>query len=176
MERTAHEESGTTAEPDPSACGSAGGAPSTPAAIAPPGPTQVAVYGFVAWALSAISWVLYVLWAFLPGDMLRDLGVEYFPSKYWASALPAHFCVSLFFTGMAYVGLNLMRTAPLDSLDTIHDNRSRALPPQGNWSMQQDGRCAPELADLPIKVVNRMLYQSPVPSKNMASAAAHAAD
>ena len=123
-------------------------------------PTQVAVYGFVAWIVSGIAWIFYLLWAFLPETLLRGAGVEYFPSKHWATALPAMLVVTFLFVGVADVALNLMRTAPLDSLELVHDEHSRGLSRQGGaWSMQQP-YCTPEVADLPIDVVNRVLYQS----------------
>ena len=39
--------------------------------------------------------VAYLIWAFVPASVLASLGITYYPSPYWATALPAWFCVSV---------------------------------------------------------------------------------
>lgn len=39
--------------------------------------------------------VLYVLWAFTPGSVLEWHGITYYPSKYWAVAIPTWICVTV---------------------------------------------------------------------------------
>lgn len=46
--------------------------------------------------------VLYMLWAYTPSSMLEAHGVAYYPSKYWAVALPAWACVTVVFVFWLY--------------------------------------------------------------------------
>lgn len=38
-------------------------------------------YGFVLWILTFFTYIVFMLWAFLPTQWLFDIGVTYFPSK-----------------------------------------------------------------------------------------------
>lgn len=92
--------------------------------------TSVEVLGFVSWtgsglALGAIAQrcdliassatkpgkhdtgfcdgaVLYVLWAYVPAQTLASVGITYYPSTYWATALPLWCCLALVFCCVAY--------------------------------------------------------------------------
>ena len=75
---------------------------------------SVALYGFVAWIGTHIAFVLFVLWAYLPERVLHRLGVLYYPSQYWALALPCHLMVSVAALYAAYWIYNLSRLPPLD--------------------------------------------------------------
>lgn len=46
--------------------------------------------------------VLYLIWAYVPAQTLESFGVTYYPSKYWATALPLWFCLALIFSFVAY--------------------------------------------------------------------------
>ena len=46
--------------------------------------------------------VLFMLWAYTPEAVLEAHGVTYYPSKYWAVALPAWACVSVVFVYWLY--------------------------------------------------------------------------
>ena len=65
--------------------------------------------------------IAFLCWAYLPESLLREgLGVAYYYpiSKYWALALPAWGLVAFLCSGLGYVAINLMATAPLTSTDT----------------------------------------------------------
>jgi hypothetical protein len=51
--------------------------------------------------------VLYLAWAFTPEALLRAHAVTYYPSKYWAAALPAWCCVTILAGVLIYEGLCL---------------------------------------------------------------------
>ena len=38
-------------------------------------------------------YVVYLVWAYTPEDVLVRLGVTYYPDKYWALAVPCWICV-----------------------------------------------------------------------------------
>jgi hypothetical protein len=91
------------------------------------------VYGFVLWILSMVCFsqlelpqthpdlvlVLYVLWAFIPDEILVAMGVTYYPDKYWAIAIPSFVCMFVLFVFALYVFGNLYITQSLDSRHTI---------------------------------------------------------
>ena len=90
--------------------------------------STVEVYGFVGWITSAVAYgklgassfsnclaqpanvprrpaaVLYLLWAFTPPRYLEAYGISYYPSQYWAVALPAWACVTVVAAYWAYEG------------------------------------------------------------------------
>jgi phosphatidylinositol glycan class P protein len=38
-------------------------------------------YGFVAWLATAVLWFAYLLWALLPDEALRAIGIAWYPSR-----------------------------------------------------------------------------------------------
>ncbi len=48
--------------------------------------------------------VLYILWAYIPNSVLESYGIYYYPSKYWAVALPTWVCVTVVAVYWAYEG------------------------------------------------------------------------
>jgi phosphatidylinositol glycan class P protein len=118
---------------------------------------QMEIYGFSGWIASIVIFgntrrrsilrvmsvicisdtnriVCYLLWAYLPDEMLKEYGITYYPSRYWALALPAMLCMTVLVIMIMYVAINLLSTAPLDSYNAIrgiqHDvSHSRRLAP-----------------------------------------------
>ena len=39
-------------------------------------------YGFVAWAVTYLSFILYFIWAILPEEWIKRLGVTWYPNRY----------------------------------------------------------------------------------------------
>mmetsp|Transcript_1403 Transcript_1403/g.1908 ORF Transcript_1403/g.1908 Transcript_1403/m.1908 type:complete len:163 (+) Transcript_1403:149-637(+) len=118
------------------------------------------VYGFVALTATLCSYVIYLIWAYVPEPTLHQLGITYYPSKYWAIAAPIYVCVAAFFVGFFYIAFNLIQTAPLDSFDTVLDKHSRIDEKNPEGCIGKDPKEGmPEFGDLNIAVVNHMLYQ-----------------
>ena len=46
--------------------------------------------------------VLFILWAFVPDVVLHRHGITYYPSRYWAMAIPTWLCVTVLFLYLAY--------------------------------------------------------------------------
>jgi phosphatidylinositol N-acetylglucosaminyltransferase subunit P len=123
-------------------------------------PNMVEVYGFVGWVLTMGAYVAFLLWSFLPEEVLRGVGVTYYPSRWWAVALPAWLVVSALCVLVGYVGLNLLRTPELSSLDNLTDTMARRLPGAAQWrDMSSEG--TPGFSDMPLAVVNRLLFPPP---------------
>ena len=85
------------------------------------------IYGFVAWIGTHLCYAVFLLWAYLPEHVLHGLGVTYYPSKYWAVAVPCHLLVSLAAVYLLYWFVNMMRLPPLESFHNILDEYRSTL-------------------------------------------------
>ncbi|CAG8589437.1 5980_t:CDS:10 [Ambispora leptoticha] len=116
-------------------------------------------YGFVLYLASFIAFVIYLLWAYLPDEALISLGITYYPSRYWALALPVWTFVLILFIYIAFVSINFLNTAPLDSFNTVTDDHANVGQNLSQLSGITDD-FVPELHDIPIGIVNACLYQN----------------
>jgi len=117
---------------------------------------DVGVYGFVLWLCTFVCYLVYLIWGFLPEEWLHAVGITYYPKKYWAVAVPAHLCFTYLLVLFVYWGINLLTVAPLDSKCLIQDEHSSNL--RESLKSCNEG-CVPKVADLPIDLVNDLLYQ-----------------
>jgi len=112
------------------------------------------IRAFVAWICTHLCYTLFILWAYLPDPVLNDLGVTYFPSKYWAVAMPCHVLVSFAIMYLLYWFYNLMRLPQLRAFQNVMDEYSKA-PDEKLWGQ---GEHIPRIYDLQITSVNAALY------------------
>jgi len=82
-----------------------------------------AVYGFILYLLSTAGFILYLMWLFLPENVLNFIGIgEFLPQKYWAVALPIYFSVAFFlFVFIVYPSLGLLVTPKIKDVRNITD-------------------------------------------------------
>jgi len=86
------------------------------------------VYAFVGFISSIVAFVIYVFWAFFPKNFLQELGITYYPSRYYGVAIPAYMLVVLILVVVMYVGVNMFSTHDPESVATIKDEHTRAVP------------------------------------------------
>ncbi|ORX54099.1 PIG-P-domain-containing protein [Hesseltinella vesiculosa] len=120
-------------------------------------------YGFVMYLASFVVVGLYIVWAYVPDHILHGLGITYYPSRYWAMAIPTWVMTFVWFIFFYFMTYNLMNTPPFDSLDCITDEHAMIMerskiPPLEDRPLDY----MPELHDIPITVVNAYLYQEPI--------------
>jgi len=135
-----------------------------------PGPSAGrSIYGYALMIFCLLSMFGYTAWAFLPESWLREHGLAYFSSKYYALALPVYICTLIFvFASIIYPAINLTLTAPITSMNTLVDSHTRTPPPntdthtiadQGDVCSTMNGvNCIPPIYDLSIEDVNEMLF------------------
>lgn len=58
--------------------------------------SMIELYGFFSWNLSAVVFIIYIIWAFVPNEILNEFGIYYIPDKYYTIAIPLWFAVTLF--------------------------------------------------------------------------------
>lgn len=137
------------------------------------------VYGFVLWLSSFVLLALYLLWAFVPDAALHRLGWTYYPSRWWAVALPAYFLMAILFVPIVYFSWNLSATQPLDHRASIRDGWTRQQQRDRRADQRATDAAAAamderkhehvrsvsdaaysieEIADVPIERVNQILY------------------
>jgi phosphatidylinositol glycan class P protein len=85
------------------------------------------MYSFVGWISSFVIYLCFLAWALLPEKLLHSLGITYYPSRYYAIALPAYALVTYAFSGIAYIGWNMINTLDPEDLGTVYDFSQRRL-------------------------------------------------
>jgi len=118
---------------------------------------KVEVYGFVFWIVTFFGFGAYLIWAYIPTSVLNQLGLTYYPNKYWAIAIPTYFGVTWVMGIIVYLAINLITTEPLDSFYTITDEYARETEEEDRFYKEKKG--IPPIADIPVTVVNKLLYQ-----------------
>ena len=91
-------------------------------------PVRSDVYAFVAWIATICVYIVFLVWAFASEDLLHNLGITYYPSKYYASALPSYLIVIYILSGIMYIGINMFNTFDPEDLRTVSDDQSRYAP------------------------------------------------
>ncbi|CAG8489892.1 16021_t:CDS:2 [Funneliformis mosseae] len=111
-------------------------------------------YGFVLYLSSFIAFVIYLLWAYLPDEILISLGITYFPDRYWALALPVWSFVRYVPAKFHEINKHLINSfmKSLDDHANIGQNLSQLSGITDDF--------VPELHDIPIGIVNACLYQN----------------
>ncbi|CAN6236676.1 unnamed protein product [Urochloa humidicola] len=120
------------------------------------GPKPSEVYGFVGSITTVIATAVYLAWAYTPEPALRFLGNTYYPSKYWALAVPSFVIVAVALSMAIYMGLNFVATPPPTSFSTIFDENSRermVFSP----AMEEERPIEP-ISDISIDQINNLMF------------------
>ncbi|KAG7392802.1 hypothetical protein PHYPSEUDO_014289 [Phytophthora pseudosyringae] len=118
---------------------------------------RMELFGFAGWLASALFYVLFLVWAYVPQTTLEAYGFTYFPSKHWAVAVPAMIVVTYLFSLVLYKAVNLLSTPGLGSYATILDTHTVPLP-EGTTCFQDDTEATPGIGDISIFEVNRHMF------------------
>ena len=94
-------------------------------------------YGFVLYLLSSFAFrkstgltdglptyfqVMYLLWSYLPSPFLHQLGIYYYPNRWWSLAIPSFLVMTLVYIYVALASYNTgYLTLPMSSIENIVD-------------------------------------------------------
>lgn len=110
-----------------------------------------ATYGFVSCLLCYVSFVIYLMWAYIPRSYQEWMGLTYWPNKFFAVAIPPFLCVLFLGSFIIYEGLIFINTAPVDSPDIISVSQKE------NYDYLSAETITP-IEELSIIDVNKSLY------------------
>ncbi|KAI9250179.1 PIG-P-domain-containing protein [Phascolomyces articulosus] len=126
-------------------------------------------YGFVMYLASFVALAIYLIWAYVPDEILHSLGITYYPKRYWALAIPVWLMTLVWFVFFSFMSINLMNTAPFDSYYCLTDEHANVMGIDScQYEEERPDDWMPELHDIPMSVANAFLYPAP-PSQPTAS-------
>lgn len=83
-------------------------------------------YGFVLYLFSTLTFLVYLLWSFLPSPFLKALGITYYPDRWWALAIPAFITMLGVYIYIALALYNVeILTLPMSSIETVVDSAAQ---------------------------------------------------
>lgn len=122
------------------------------------GPKPSEVYGFVGSITTVVATGVYLIWAYVPDSWLHSVGIFYYPSRYWALAVPAYVMVSIALVWLFYIGLNFMSTPPPTSFNIMFDEFSKE-PSISTFSEEEDRPIEP-ISDIGINRINDLMFNN----------------
>ncbi|KAF1886629.1 hypothetical protein Lal_00045862 [Lupinus albus] len=134
------------------------------------GPKPSEVYGFVGSITTVAASVIFLVWAYVPESWLQSVGITYYPSRYWALALPTYLLVTIALGVGFYIGLNFIATPPPTSKysvfgefeanffrDTDEFTRDPLSP---DCSVDPDEKPIEPISDIGIDRINDIMFNS----------------
>ncbi|XP_057807910.1 phosphatidylinositol N-acetylglucosaminyltransferase subunit P [Salvia miltiorrhiza] len=123
------------------------------------GPKPSEVYGFVGSITTVVFTVIFIVWAYVPDHWLHSIGIYYYPSRYWALAVPAYVMVTILLAITFYIGMNFMATPPPTSLNIMFDEFSRESL-SGVPSTEDDEQPIEPITDIGINRINEIMFDN----------------
>ena len=69
------------------------------------------------------SLVIYLLWSYLPKPFLHQLGIYYYPNRWWSLAIPSFLVMTIIYIYVALASYNTgYLTLPMNSIENIVDD------------------------------------------------------
>ena len=66
--------------------------------------------------------VMYLLWSYLPSPFLHQLGIYYYPNRWWSLAIPSFLVMTIVYIYVALASYNTgYLTLPMNSIENIVD-------------------------------------------------------
>ncbi|KAG7292906.1 hypothetical protein NEMBOFW57_002951 [Staphylotrichum longicolle] len=117
------------------------GHPGEPLPRARPKVPTYEYYGFVLYLFSSLSFLIYLLWSYLPSPFLHALGIYYYPNRWWSLAIPSFLVMLLVYIYVALALYNLeILTLPLGSVETVVDEAAMVAVVDGKGRIVRAGR------------------------------------
>ena len=98
-------------------------------------------YGFTLYLTSSLAFIVYLLWAFLPSPFLHQLGIYYYPNRWWALAIPAWTVMLIVYIYVALASYNVgYLTLPLQSVECLVDEAANVAVIDGSGNITKTER------------------------------------
>lgn len=79
-------------------------------------------YGFTLYLTSGVVFLFYLLWSLMPSPLLHQLGMHYYPNRWWSLAIPAWLVVLVIWIYVALAGYNTGHlTLSMDRVECLVD-------------------------------------------------------
>ena len=132
-------------------------------------------YSFVGLISTIVAYIIFLTWSFAPESLLHTYGITYYPSRYYAIALPAYIIVITILIGMFYMGINMFYTFDPSDKRNAMDNSTIEFPVHAsrtaniNNNSKNNGGSSkrnaalqpvPEIGDMDLSIVSALLVQS----------------
>ncbi|KAF1995101.1 PIG-P-domain-containing protein [Amniculicola lignicola CBS 123094] len=79
-------------------------------------------YGFALYLASSAAFLMYILWAYVPSPLLHQMGIHYYPNRWWALAVPSWMVATVMYIYVALASYNTRYlTLPLSSCENLVD-------------------------------------------------------
>ncbi|XP_020235558.1 phosphatidylinositol N-acetylglucosaminyltransferase subunit P isoform X2 [Cajanus cajan] len=112
------------------------------------GPKPSEVYGFVGSITTVVA----------TESWLQSVGISYYPSRYWALAVPTYVMVTIVLMLGFYIGLNFISTPSPASLNTVFDEFSRD--PSSLERSLTDEKPIEPISDIGIDRINDIMFNN----------------
>lgn len=139
---------------------SARNAPTVPRA-SPKVPTYE-YYGFAVYLGSSAAFLMYILWAYVPAPLLHQMGIWWYPDRWWALAVPCWLVALVIYIYVALASYNTRYlTLPLNSCENLVDETAQvAVVDRRTGQIARTpafgiGRAPSKDGDLPSRSVSR---------------------
>ena len=85
---------------------------------------------------------MYLLWSYLPSPFLHQLGIHYYPNRWWSLAIPSFLVMTIVYIYVALASYNTgYLTLPMNSIENIVDDTAHVavLDSKGRVQRRGDG-------------------------------------
>ena len=98
-------------------------------------------YGFALYLASSAAFLLYIVWAYVPSPLLHQMGIHYYPNRWWALAVPRWLVALVIYIYVALASYNTQHlTLPMSSCENLVDETAQiALIDKRNGKIVRDG-------------------------------------
>ncbi|OAG05397.1 phosphoglycerate mutase-like protein [Paraphaeosphaeria sporulosa] len=83
-------------------------------------------YGFALYLASSAAFFLYIVWAYVPSPLLQQMGIHYYPNRWWALAVPCWLVALVVYIYVALASYNTgYLTLPMSSCENLVDEAAQ---------------------------------------------------
>ncbi|KAL6720317.1 hypothetical protein ACLMJK_002238 [Lecanora helva] len=101
-------------------------------------------YGFVLYLLSSLAFLMYILWSYLPSPFLHQLGIYYYPNRWWSLAIPSFLVMTIIYIYVALASYNTgYLTLPLNSIENLVDDAAQVAAIDSKGQIRRKGASKP---------------------------------